>query len=135
MGRLTRDPEAKSLPSGIAVTNFSVATSRTYNDRDGKRQEDTEYHNVVVFGKQAESCAQFLKKGQIVTVVGRLQTRSWEKDGQKQYRTEIFANQVQFGPRPGGHSEEPSVQQGDEGASPRPDYYPAEEIDPEDIPF
>ena len=88
-GRLVRDPEGKVLPSGIAVTSFAVATGRKFKDRDGKMQEQTEFHSVVVFGKQADACAQFLKKGQIVAVAGRLQTRNWEKDGVKQYRTDI----------------------------------------------
>ncbi len=129
-GRLTRDPEGKALPSGMTVTSFSVATSRSYTNRDGARQEEVEYHNVVVFGKQADACAQFLKKGQIVGLSGRLQTRSWEKDGTKQYRTEVIADQVEFGPRSEGmtvHTEE----------AVKPPYpeYPPEEINPEDIPF
>lgn len=98
-GNLTRDPEMKALPSGMSVTNMSVATNRTYNDKDGKKQEETEYHNVVVFGKTAENCAKYLTKGAGVLVEGRLQTRSWEKDGQKQYRTEVVAERVQFGPK------------------------------------
>lgn len=131
-GRLTRDPEAKALPSGSTVTTFSVATNRTWNDRDGQKQEETEYHNVVVFGKVAESCARFLIKGQVVSVQGRLQTRSWEKDGQKQYRTEIVADKVDFGPKPSGAqptAEEPVSTT----ANPYP--YPPEDINPEDIPF
>lgn len=129
-GRLTRDPEMKSLPSGQVVTTFSIATSRTYKDKHDVRQEQTEYHNIVIFGAQAESSARFLRKGQIVAVSGRLQTRSWEKDGQKQYRTEVIADQVEFGPR--ASQAEPTVQIVPE--SPKPEY-PDEEINPEDIPF
>jgi single-strand DNA-binding protein len=132
VGRLTRDPEMKSLPSGMAVTSMSIATSQVFNDRDGKRQENAEYHNIVVFGKQAEASARFLKKGQLAAVAGRLQTRSWDKDGVKHYRTEIVADTIQFGPR-SGETEE-AVIQTDGTASPMPEY-PSDEINPDDIPF
>lgn len=99
-GNLTRDPEMKALPSGSNVTSMSLATNRRYTDRDGKLQEEVEYHNVVVFGKQAESCAKYLTKGSGAYVEGRLQTRSWDKDGVKMYRTEIVADTVQFGAKP-----------------------------------
>ena len=100
-GNLTRDPEVKSLPSGMQVCSFSLATNRVYKDKDGKKQESTDYHNIAVFGRQAETCGQYLKKGAGAFVEGRLQTRSWDKDGVKQYRTEIVADRVQFGPRGG----------------------------------
>lgn len=102
IGRLTRDPELKALPSGIAVANFSLATSRTFKDRDGKKQEQTEFHNCVAFGKTAEIVGQYLKKGQLACVVGRIQTRSWDKDGHKNYRTEIMVEQLQMGPKTTG---------------------------------
>lgn len=95
-GNLTRDPELKALPSGSQVTNFSVATNRTWKDKDGAKQEDVEFHNVVVFGRQAETVAQYMKKGSGILVEGRLQTRSWEADGVKKYRTEIIAERTQF---------------------------------------
>ena len=101
-GRLTRDPEQKALPSGTAVCQFSLATNRFYKDQDGNRQESTDYHNIVVFGRQAETCGQYLKKGQIAFIEGRIQTRSWEQNGEKKYRTEIVADRVQFGPKAGG---------------------------------
>jgi len=143
-GNLTRDPELRSLPSGIQVASFSLATNRVYNDRDGKKQEQTDYHNIVVFGRQAETTSQYLKKGSSAFVEGRLQTRSWDKDGQKQYRTEIVADRVQFGPRSGaagggapgndaptgGNESAPSSSGG--GSAPE---YPDEDINPEDIPF
>ncbi len=136
-GNLTRDPELKSLPSGMQVCSFSIATNRVYKDRDGKRAESTDYHNIVVFGRQAETSAQYLKKGSSAYVEGRLQTRSWEADGGKQYRTEIVADRVQFGPRTGGDSggyapkgDAPAEQKG--GSMPE---YPEEDINPEDIPF
>ena len=101
-GNLTRDPELRALPSGVNVCNFSVATNRVYRDKDGKKQEQADFHNVVVFGRQADIVAQYLKKGRSVFVEGRMQTRSWEKDGQKQYRTEVIADRIQFGPSAGG---------------------------------
>jgi single-strand DNA-binding protein len=124
VGRLTRDPELKALPSGQQMCSFSLATSSNYKDRDGKAVEATEYHNVIIFGASAENCSRFLLKGQIALVEGRLQTRSWEKDGVKQYRTEILADRVQFGPKSGGEASTAKV----------PDY-PEEDINPEDIPF
>ncbi len=142
-GNLTRDPELKSLPSGMQVCSFSLATNRVYKDRDGNKQERVEYHNITVFGRQAETSAQYLKKGSSAYVEGRLQTRSWDKDGQKQYRTEVIADRVQFGPRSGGEgaptggtSETGTGSKGD-GTSEQsgaPDY-PEEDINPEDIPF
>lgn len=136
-GNLTRDPELKSLPSGMQVCSFSIATNRVYKDRDGKRQESTDYHNIVVFGRQAETSAQYLKKGAGVFVEGRLQTRSWDKDGVKQYRTEIVADRVQFGPRGGGEGAPRAAQpdkQDDAAGGTTPDY-PEEDINPDDIPF
>src|SRR3989344_6863801 len=101
-GNLTRDPETRNLPSGIAVTSFSVATNRVYKDKNGAKQESTDFHNIVSFGRQAEVVAQYLKKGSGVYVEGRIQTRSWDdKDGTKKYRTEIVADTVQFGPKSG----------------------------------
>lgn len=144
-GNLTRDPEIRSLPSGIQVTSFSIATNRVYNDRDGKRQENVDYHNVVVFGKQAESVSKYLKKGSSAYVEGRLQTQSWEKEGVKQYRTEIVADRVQFGPRSDGGGGGSSAPQAGASApantgaaqesAPAMPEYPNEEINPEDIPF
>ena len=144
-GNLTRDPELKALPSGMNVCSFSLATNRVYNDRDGNRQEAVDYHNIVVFGKQAENCAKYLTKGSGTYVEGRLQTRSWEKDGQKQYRTEVVADRVQFGPKNSGSgggagaptsgSQSSSAPAADDGKAPAMPDYPSEEINPEDIPF
>lgn len=133
-GNLTRDPELKALPSGMNVCSFSLATNRVYNDRDGKRQEQADYHNIVVFGKQAENCAKYLTKGNAAYVEGRMQTRSWEKDGQKQYRTEVVADRVQFGPKGSGSVPSGGPSDDDQKAPSVPDY-PEEEINPEDIPF
>lgn len=117
-GNLTRDPEMKSLPNGTAVTQFSIATNRVYKDAQGQKQEQTEYHNIVVFGRQAETSAQYLKKGQGVMIEGRIQTRSWDDKvtGEKKYRTEIVADAVQFGPKSGGG--EGGFATGAQGANP-----------------
>ena len=92
VGNITQDPEKKVTDKGTKITTFSVATNRKY-----KGEKQTEYHNVVSFGNTAEAIAQYMSKGSQILVEGRLQTRSWEKDGQKHYRTEIVANRVEFG--------------------------------------
>ena len=151
-GNITRDPELRSLPSGIQVATFAVATNRVYKDKNGARQESTDFHNVVVFGRQAELVSQYLKKGSSVFIEGRIQTRSWDDktSGEKKYRTEIVSERVQFGPRTGGGGgsamsspaaspDAPKVgkevkgkkQEGKDDAI----EYPAEEINAEDIPF
>lgn len=139
-GNLTRDPELRSLPSGMNVVNFSIATNRTFKDRDGKKQEQTDFHNVVVFGRQADTVNQYLKKGSSVFVEGRMQTRSWEKEGQKMYRTEVVADRVQFGPRGaggGGGGRNQDAQPEDDGGSSSGAGidYPKDDINPDDIPF
>lgn len=137
IGNLTRDPELKSLPSGNAVTTFSLATNRVWKDKEGNKQEGTDYHNIVVFGRQAENVAQYLKKGSSALVEGRLTTRSWETDGVKKYRTEIIADRVQFGPKRDGTSTQ-ATQATSSGAKKEEIdtiEYPQEDINPEDIPF
>lgn len=97
VGRLGADPEIRYTQSGAGVANFNLATSENWTDRDGQRQERTEWHRIVVWGKMAETCSQYLSKGRQVYVEGRLQTRSWDdKDGNKRYTTEVVANTVQF---------------------------------------
>jgi single-strand DNA-binding protein len=98
LGRLGQDPELKYTPSGAAVCNFSLATTESWNDKaTGQKQERTEWHRIVVWGKLAELCNQYLSKGRQAFVEGKIQTRSWEdKDGNKRYTTEIAANTVQF---------------------------------------
>lgn len=125
MGNLTRDPELKALPSGQNICNVSIATNEVYTNKDGERKESTEYHNVVIFGKQAENTAKYLKKGSSAFVEGKLHTRSWDKDGVKMYRTEIIGQSIQFGPRK-------DVPSQSENALPN---YPTEEINPQDVPF
>jgi len=135
-GNLTRDPEMKALPSGDNVTNFSVATNRVYNDRDGNKQEEVEYHNIVVFGKQADNVAKYLTKGSGAYVEGRLQTRSWDKDGVKMYRTEVVADRVQFGSKGENTAEAaPKVDTETPPAVTVAEVFPEEEINPDDIPF
>jgi single-strand DNA-binding protein len=139
IGNLTRDPELRALPSGIKVCTFSLATNRVWKDKNGTRQESADYHNVVVFGRQAETVAQYMKKGSSILVEGRMQTRSWDdkNSGEKRYRTEIVADRTQFGAKgsgqSGGGTKAPT-------AAPANDEmdsieYPEEDINPEDIPF
>ena len=145
-GNLTRDPELKTLPSGGQVASFGVATNRVWRDKDGQKQEAVEFHNIVVFGRQAETCAQYLKKGSSAIIEGRIQTRSWDSPEKgKQYRTEIIADRVEFGARSSGggssaasnapresvsDAEAPQKASKDEAID-----YPQEDINPDDIPF
>jgi len=142
IGNLTRDPEMKTLPSGIKVTSFSIATNRVWKDASGQKQEAVEYHNIVVFGRQAETSAQYLKKGSQALVEGRIQTRSWDDagTGKKMYRTEIVADRVQFGSRSQGGGAAPSNHDDTSNAGSQDDGmdsidYPDEDVNPEDIPF
>ncbi len=152
IGNLTRDPELKALPSGINVSSFSIATNRVYKDKNGVKQENTDFHNVVVFGRQADTVSAYLKKGSMAYVEGRLTTRSWDgPDGKKNYRTEIIADTIQFGPRGGntGGGYAAPVGGSSDSADSAPKTaskadnmdtldavdYPNEEINPEDIPF
>lgn len=136
-GNLTRDPELKAMPNGSKVCNFSMAINRIYKDATGAKQEQVEYVNIVVFGKQAETSAQYLRKGQGVLIEGRIQTRSWDDKttGEKKYRTEIVADSVQFGPKTGqGAAERGPV---DDGTS---EHFPGDSTvdsnaNVDDIPF
>lgn len=146
-GNLTRDPELKALPSGQQVASFGLATNRSFKNRDGQQQEQTEFHNIVAFGRTAEVMGQYLKKGRPIYVEGRMQTRSWDKDGVKQYRTEIIVDSFQFGASAGGdgasrsnYSANSSAPAQDTASQAPADMgadiqYPDEEINPEDIPF
>jgi single-strand DNA-binding protein len=142
-GNLTRDPELKTLPSGGQVCSFGLATNRVWRDKEGNKQEQAEFHNIVVFGRQAEICAQYLKKGASAIIEGRIQTRSWDSPEKgKQYRTEIIADRVEFGSRGAGGASSggASVSRSDAEApqrAPKEDAidYPQEDINPDDIPF
>ncbi len=140
-GNLTRDPELKALSSGGQVASFGIATNRTYKDKNGQKQETTEFHNIVAFGRTAEVIGQYMKKGRPIFVEGRIQTRSWEdkESGKKNYRTEIVIDNFQFGAdaksgagpsaRGPASEEQPAAKSGEEI------QYPDEDINPEDIPF
>lgn len=146
-GNLTRDPELRALPGGQQVASFGLATNRSFKNKEGQQQEQTEFHNIVAFGRTAEVMGQYLKKGRPIYVEGRIQTRSWDKDGVKQYRTEIVIDSFQFGPQAGGDAPRggaaPAARASD-NAQPQQQapadmgadiQYPDEEINPEDIPF
>ncbi len=145
IGNLTRDPEIKAIPSGIKVCSFSVATNRVWKDKNGAKQEAADYHNIVVFGRQAETVAQYMKKGSQVMIEGRMQTRSWDDaaTNTKKYRTEVIADRVQFGSGSGSSSggakassPSASTQAGQqEEESIDTIEYPDEQINAEDIPF
>ncbi|OGZ06973.1 MAG: single-stranded DNA-binding protein [Candidatus Lloydbacteria bacterium RIFCSPHIGHO2_02_FULL_50_13] len=141
-GNITRDPEMKALPSGISVTSFGVATNRTWKNKEGVKQESVDFHNVVAFGKPAELIHQYCKKGSPLFVDGRIQTRSWDdKEGKKQYRTEIVVENFQFGPKSGGAGMTTSASAPAKGKTDAPKEelqtieYPEEDINPDDIPF
>src|SRR3954464_9999569 len=104
LGNLGRDPEVRFTTGGTPVANFSIATNESWKDKNGQLQEKTEWHKIVVWGKLAEICGQYLKKGRQAFIEGRLQTREWtDKEGKKNYSTEIVASNVQFlGGRPEG---------------------------------
>ena len=141
IGNLGRDPELRYTQSGQAVANFSIATTESWTDRSGERTERTEWHRIVVWGKTAEMCAQYLSKGRQAYIEGRIQTREWEdKDGQKQKTTEINAQTVTFlGGRGGAGSAEGPPSGGDTGGPPPGDTDPAPSADGpppgDDIPF
>jgi len=137
LGRVTADPQLRTTPSGQKVTGFSIATNRVWTDKNGAKQEEAEFHNVVVWGRQAEVATQFLVKGSLVLIEGRMQTRSWQdKQGQDRKTTEIVAERLQLGPRPGGNRTNSS-----QNMSEKKDEVPTieidekEEIKEEDLPF
>lgn len=134
IGHLGKDPEMKYAQSGQAVTNFSLATTDSWQDKEGKKQERTEWHKIVVFGKLGEICNQWLSKGKQIYVEGRLQTREWQdKDGNKRYTTEIVVNEMlMLGSRSEG-STGPRSSKGDGPPEepPPPDY----DNHKDDIPF
>ncbi len=141
IGNLTRDPELKAIASGNKVCTFSIATNRTYKDSNGVKQEKTDFHNIVVWGKTAENVAMYMKKGSQILVEGRMETRSWDDaaTNTKKYRTEIIADTVQFG------SKNTSAPSSSSSSTPSPKKdkeeeidtieYPEEQINAEDIPF
>lgn len=151
IGRLTRDPESRALPSGQAVSNFGLATNRAWtNQETNEKQEQTEFHNIVAFGRLADICNQYLSKGSLIMVEGRIQTRSWQnQDGDTKYRTEIIAESMQMGPRGGqagktakeNKSETEKVEEiqvdesGEEKGKKKSSEESKDEVKSEDIPF
>jgi single-strand DNA-binding protein len=143
VGRITNDLEVKSTTSGREVLSFSVATNRSWKDQAGNKQEKTEFHNVVAWGKTAQTIAQYFIKGQEIYVEGHLETRSWEDEASKKkmYRTEILLDQFEFGQKPGGAAASSgnysaSAAKGAKNNSSESEIqYPIEDINPEDIPF
>ena len=115
IGNLGRDPEVRYMPSGDAMCNLNMATTDTWRDKAGEKQEKTEWHRVVIFGKQAEVAGEYLKKGSPVYIEGRLQTRKWtDKEGQDRYTTEIVADRMQMlGSRSGGSDRMSSPESGE----------------------
>jgi single-strand DNA-binding protein len=136
VGRLGQDPEMRYFADGTAVANFSIATSDEWKDKTtGEKKEKTEWHRIVVFRKLAEICGKYLSKGRQVYIEGKLQTRSWEKDGVTRYTTEVVANDMQMlGGRDGGGGSENNVRsaESDYGSIPRE---PFPETPDDDIPF
>jgi single-strand DNA-binding protein len=120
VGRLVRDPEMRTTQSGQTVANLSVATSTQWKDQSGQKQEKTEFHNVVAWGKQAEVIGQYFTKGQEIYVEGRLETRNWDdKDsGKKMYKTEIVLDKFEFGAKPAGSGAQSNYGSGSQNRSP-----------------
>jgi single-strand DNA-binding protein len=160
VGRVTADPQVRSTPGGQSVTTIGVATNRTWTDKAGQKQEQTEFHNVVLWGRTAEIAGQYLTKGAMVLIEGRMQTRSWtDKQGQQRKTTEVMAERMQLGPRAanaggggggatggsrsfgsGAPASSAAHDGGDKDAAPSLDEIPVinleeDEIKPEDIPF
>jgi single-strand DNA-binding protein len=143
IGRLGKDPELRYTPGGQPVASFTLATSERWNDKNGQRQEKTEWHTVVVWAKLAELVNKYLKKGSAAYVEGRITTRSWDdRDGNKKYKTEIVANQIQFlsggggEPSSGGAENYDSHESASRGA-PGPETPPQDQgsVVEEDLPF
>lgn len=150
IGRVTSDIALRATPSNQAVTSFSVATNRVWTDKAGQRQEEAEFHNVVVWGRQAEVASQFLSKGSLVMIEGRLRTRSWkDKNDQNHKVTEIITERMQFGPRSAGSSAPKTTNQSKQALAKKEEEsfsdsleedipqisVDGDEIKPEDLPF
>lgn len=142
VGRLGRDPETRYTGGGTAVANFSIATSEKFKDKNGEKQEKTEWHKITAWGKLAEICQQYLKKGALVYIEGTIGTREWQdKEGIKRYTTEITARQMQMlGSRSDGGNSAPAHDDADEpsqygGRRERASSAASPEIDDSDIPF
>ena len=143
IGRLGADPEVKVTPSDLTVATFSLATNRQWKNRDGEMQEETDWHNIVAWDRLAEICGEHLVKGRLVYVEGRLRTRSWEQNGQKQYRTEVVASDMLILDGKGNVAEGETEAQARQsnGSAPRkpgrrvPEPVAAGFDDPDELPF
>jgi len=156
VGRVTNDVELRATASSQSVANFSIATNRVWKDKSGQKQEDTEFHNIVAWGRQAEIASQFLTKGSMVLIEGRLQTRTWQgNDGQNRRTTEIVCEQLQLGPKPQGGGTRPPSSISTQNSASKPDQKSqkefedsleegleeinvdegGDEVKPEDLPF
>lgn len=135
VGRLVSDPEIRTIPSGQSVCSFRMATNRNWTDSSGQKQEKAEYHNIVLWRRLAEISSQFLVKGGLVLIEGRIQTRSWQdSSGNQRFRTEIIAERMQLGPRSAGKIT-PASRETPQEEIPVIEETPEEEIDVKDIPF
>ncbi len=141
IGRLTRDPESRALPSGQSVVSFGLATDRFYTDKTGQKQQQTEFHNIVLFGKLADIAGQYLTKGALTMIEGRLQTRSWQDSaGNKRSRTEIIGERLQLGPKSANTGKtNPTPSTAEKPSETTKEEIPvieeSDEIDIKDIPF
>lgn len=140
VGNLTKDPETRALPSGQQVTSFGLATNRFYTDKSGQKQKQAEFHNIVLFGRLAEIASQYLNKGAMVLIEGRLQTRNWkDSTGVTKYRTEIVGERMQLGPRSGekntSSQKEPDHEESQSMPQEEIPIIEEGEIDVKDIPF
>ncbi|MFA5178185.1 MAG: single-stranded DNA-binding protein [Candidatus Paceibacterota bacterium] len=142
LGRVATDPELKSTPSGQSVCTFSLATNRVWKDANGQKKEEAQFHRVVMWQKLAQTASQFLNKGSLVLIEGRIQNRSWEdKTGVKKYTTEIIAENMQLGPKSAGSSSnfsapaQPKNNKEMQEEEDIPVIEDGEEIDIKDIPF
>ena len=141
IGNLTQDPEVRNTPSGQSVSSFSVATNRVWTDKQGQKQEQAEFHNIVAWGRLAEIVGQYLAKGRLCMVEGRLQTKSWDdQSGNRHWKTEIIAENIQLGPRGAnqatGSGYDSNFSKTDNNSQPQNnDQNNEEEIKVEDIPF
>jgi len=138
VGRTTREPELKALPSGDQVCSFSLATGFKYKNKDGVMVEQTEFHNISAFGKTAETIGKYVGKGNQLIVEGRLKTDKWEKDGQTHYSTKIILERFEFGAKPQNQEDRPEPlenSQVDKKVDNAEGVDDEEEINPDDIPF
>lgn len=146
IGNLTADPELRTTPGGQSVTEVRVATNRTWADKTGNKQEQVEFHSVIIWGRQAEIVKQFLTKGSSIFIEGRIQTRNWDdKQGVRHWKTEIICERMQLGPRPGGSGANSAFTKSSKQEAPADDKQQEadipviniddEEIKAEDLPF